>query len=404
MSLNVILRWRIWSFFRIIIVVGLMSCLDQSAQAAGNWYVIPGGAGLRNGQSWENAFSAIQQALDVVQPGETIYLGPGDYYEDLITQRHGTASAPISIVGSRDAVVHGSGRKARIFQIYHDYYLLDGWTLNGHDGQGNALENYRDKLLYVHGQAAAYDGMVRRGPLGLEVRNMLFTNAGGECIRLRYFVQYANIHHNLIRNCGIYAFVFKTGGKNGEGIYIGTSSTQWGDGKNPTNEPDQTNLNHIHHNTINTQGNECIEVKEGSTGNLIEENECTGGQDPEAAGLASRGNGNIFRNNYTYGHLGAGLRFGGHRIDGYQYGIDNLIYNNTIYGNAQGGIKFEAEPQAVVCGNILVATTGQLQINAVFGSYAEMYRQSINADCATAGGSRFRQDSVLYLPWIQGVK
>lgn len=393
--------WQIWFLFGSIVVASLLISLAPSAQAAGNWYVRPSGAGLHNGRSWESAFATIQQALDVAQPGDTIYLGPGDYYEDLVTKRHGTASAPITLLGPSDAVVHGSGAKDRIFQIYHDYYRLDGWTINGHDGQGNALENYRNKLLYVHGQAAAYAGAVQRGPQGLEVRNMHLLNAGGECIRLRYFVQYANIHHNLIRNCGIYAFVFKTGGKNGEGIYIGTSSTQWGDGKNPTNEPDQTSFNHIHHNQIDTQGNECIEIKEGSTDNLIEENECTGGQDPDAAGLVSRGDGNIFRYNKTYGHAGGGLRLGGHMIDGYQYGVGNVIYGNTIFGNALGGIKFENYPQALVCGNILARANGESQINAAFGSYGEIYRESISSDCTIpAIGGGFRQSATLYLPLI----
>jgi len=383
MKIYAIAQWaKVW-----LICGATVACflfyLTLPAQAATNWYVTPAGAGNRDGRSSANAFNSIQQALDVVQPGDTIYLGDGDYFQALITKRHATANAPITIVGSANAVLRGAANEGRIFQIHHDYYVLDGWTINGHDGSGNSTGDYRDKLLYVHGQAAAYGGEVRRGPRGLEVRNMRFLNAGGECIRLRYFVQQANIHHNTFNNCGIYDFVLNAGGKNGEGIYIGTSSEQWGDGKNPTNEADGSNANHVHHNVFNTQGNECVEVKEGGTGNIIEYNDCTGNKDPEAAGLASRGDGNIFRYNTIYGHAGGGLRFGGHVVNGYQFGVRNAAYGNTIYANSAGGIKFQVKPQEPICGNNFSSPNGQAQTNPAFGSYASDYSNQVSAACDT---------------------
>lgn len=380
MRTNCITHWLKQTLVSALLLIGLTMITYQSAWAAADWYVVPGGAGTRSGQTWENAFAAIQPALDAAQPGDTIHLGAGDYFEDLVTKRHGAANGPITITGPREAVVRGASG-GRIFQIFHDYYRLEGWTINGHDGKGNSAANYRDKLLYVHGQAAAYGGEVRRGPRGLEVTGMLLTNAGGECIRLRYFVQNANIHHNTITNCGRYDFVFGAGGKNGEGIYIGTSSNQWGDGKNPTNEPDITANNHIHHNLINTQANECAEAKEGATGNIIEYNDCTGGKDPEAAGLAARGDGNIFRYNTSYGHAGGAIRFGGHVMNGHQYGVSNEAYGNIFYGNALGGIKFEINNQRLICGNLLAGPTGQTQANPAFGSFGSEYAMQVSAAC-----------------------
>jgi hypothetical protein len=380
MKFNFVPRWVRLLFFIGIGVVGILA-YTQLLYAATDWYVMPGGAGNQDGRSWGTAFATIQKALDVAQPGDTIFLGDGDYRESIITKRHGTANAPIRIVGGRGAVLRGASNKDRVFQIQHDYYVLDGWTIDGYDGSGNSASDYRDKLLYVHGQSAPYGGAVRRGPAGLEVRNMLFQNAGGECIRLRYFVQGANIHHNTILNCGLYDFAFGEGGKNGEGIYIGTSSNQWNDGKNPTNEPDQSSFNHIHHNYFNTQGNECVEVKEGGTGNLIEYNECTGSRDPEAAGLVSRGDGNIFRYNITYGHAGGGLRFGGNTINGYRYGVHNAAYGNTIYNNSAGGIKFENRPQGQVCGNNFQGPNGESQGNPTFGSYDKDFAPQVQTDC-----------------------
>lgn len=56
----------------------------------------------------------------------------------------------------------------------------------------------------------------------------------GECVRLKNFVINANITGNTIEHCGMFDFEFAenstTDGKNGEGIYIGTSSNQVGGG------------------------------------------------------------------------------------------------------------------------------------------------------------------------------
>lgn len=380
MNTHFIPHWLKHTMLSTILLIMTIAITYQSVWAATHWYVTPGGTGNRSGQAPENALGSIQAALDVAQPGDTIHLGNGDYYEDLATKRHGTAAAPIVLTGAREAVLRGASG-GRIFQIFHDYYRLEGWTINGYDGSGNSATDYRDKLIYVHGQTAPYGGEVRRGPRGIEISGMLLTNAGGECIRLRYFVQNANIHHNLITNCGRYDFVFGAGGKNGEGIYIGTSSNQWGDGKNPTNEADGSNNNHIHHNSFNTQANECVEVKEGGASNLIEYNDCTGGKDPEAAGLAARGDGNIFRYNNSYGHAGGAIRFGGHLIDGHQFGVNNEAYSNTFYANALGGIKFEINNQRLICGNLLAGPAGQTQANPAFGSFASEYNAQVSAEC-----------------------
>jgi len=50
----------------------------------------------------------------------------------------------------------------------------------------------------------------------------------GECVRLKNFVVNAEITENTIRNCGVIDFFFDNGedGKNGEGVYIGTSINQ----------------------------------------------------------------------------------------------------------------------------------------------------------------------------------
>ena len=58
---------------------------------------------------------------------------------------------------------------------------------------------------------------------------------------------------------------------------------------------DRCDNNLIRGNTIITNGNECVEVKEGSSGNMIEENDCTSQHDSESGCYVSRGDENTIR-------------------------------------------------------------------------------------------------------------
>lgn len=331
------------------------------------YFVSPQGNDNNSGAGSTEPFLTLQHALSLAQPGDIIHLAPGDYYQDVRSVRSGTQDAPITIRGSADAILRGADR-SRLFEINHDYLTLEGFTINGLHGDPNHSDGYRDKLLFVHGQQE------RRGVVGLRVLNMRFENAGGECVRLRYFVQNSEIAHSTFHNCGVHDFVFGEGGKNGEAIYIGTSSKQWGDGKNPTADPDESNNNWIHHNVFVTNGNECVETKEGASENIIEHNDCSGQRDPNSGGFGLRGSGNILRHNRSYNNVGAGVRIGGHQVDGIQYGQQNDVYNNEIFNNQTGGIKFQIAPQGRVCGNVMSGNNGGDNV----GKYGDQFAAAAN--------------------------
>lgn len=341
---------------------------SQASAATMQYYINPAGNDASDGRTTSSPFRTIQKAVDLAQPGDVINLAPGSYLQDVISRRSGTPSAPITLTGPASAVVKGGGN-ARIIEINHDNITLDGFTLDGLWAAPTSTSGYRDKLLYVLGKAPL-DGVN-----GLRVLNMTFKNAGGECVRLRYFAQRNEIARSTFLNCGINDFRFKAGGKNGEGIYIGTAPEQIGDGKNPTTDPDQSSNNWIHHNSFNTQGNECVDIKEASSGNIIEYNSCTGQQDPNSGGFDSRGNGNIFRNNESYGNIGAALRLGG---DTATTGIGNEVYLNSFHDNRAGGIAFQRAPQGKLCGNIMSNNVGG---NAV-GAYGARFNPLAACDTA----------------------
>ncbi|MEK7495719.1 MAG: right-handed parallel beta-helix repeat-containing protein [Patescibacteria group bacterium] len=301
----------------------------------------------------------IQEAVDLAQPGDTVVLSPGEYFQDVVTKKDGLPDKPITIKGQKSSIVKGAGN-SRVFQVNHSYITLEGFTIDGHFKNSKEISSYRDKLLYVTGKIAG------KALVNLKVFNMDIKNAGGECVRLRYLVQNSEIAYNSIFTCGVGDFEYNDGGKNGEGIYIGTAPEQLKDGKNPTSEVDRSNNNYIHNNYIDTQGNECVDIKEGSSFNIVEYNKCTGQRDPNSGGLDSRGNDNIFRYNEIYDNLGAGVRLGG---DEDKDGTNNQVYGNRILNNKSGGIKFQRTPQGRICGNEMERN----EKGSSVGSYGEDY-------------------------------
>lgn len=308
-----------------------------------DYYVSSRGSDTNAGTR-RSPFASIQRALDVAGPGSTVRLAPGHYLQDFFSR-----SPDVTITGPSTAVVQGSGEGRAIGEIQHDRVRLTGFTIDGLVGDSTEMSGYRKKLLYVMSTTPG-DGVD-----GLRIDRMTFRNAGEECIRMRYLVTEAEVAYNRINDCGVWDFRFNDGGKVGEGIYLGTAPEQQGLHGAPDDRPDVSRDNWIHHNRIDTQGNECVDIKENSTANLVERNDCTGQRDPLSAGLDARGSGNTFLANRSYDNVGAGVRVGG---DTPTDGIDNNIEGNTLLSNAAGGIKFQATPQGRVCGNTLADNTG----------------------------------------------
>jgi hypothetical protein len=287
---------------------------------------------------------SIQQALDKAQPGDTIVLAPGLYLQDIRSVRDGEPGKPIVIRGTPQSIVSGGGQP-RVIEINHDFIQLRGFTVDGHFEAANTKASYRDKLIYVIGNRPG------RALTGLKILNMNIRNAGGECVRLRYQARDNEIAHSRVTSCGHADFSFKDGGKNGEGIYIGTAPEQLGGRGAPDAAVDRSDRNHIHDNIINTAGNECVDIKEGSSGNIVERNSCTGQKDPESGGFDSRGNGNIFRYNTVFNVRGTGIRLGG---DTARDGLNNDVYGNTFRNVGVGLIRAQRAPQGKICENVSI--------------------------------------------------
>ncbi|MBD0841502.1 nitrous oxide reductase family maturation protein NosD [Streptomyces sp. TRM68416] len=344
---------------RTALTSALLACavplaLPSPAAAASAYYVSPTGSDTNPGTSVGAPLATVQRALDLAPSGAVVRLAPGTYRQDFTTRRPG-----VTVTGPSSAVVRGAG-EIRVIQVQHDRTVLDGFTVDGLHGAPDSAAGYRAKLIYAMSTTPG-DGVDR-----LRISNMTIRNALDECVRLRYLVTRAEVYGNTIRNCGVDDFRFGAGGKNGEGIYLGTDPGQQGTNGAPDAAPDVSRDNRIHHNTIDTRGNECVDIKENSTANLVEHNDCTGQRDTSSGGLDARGSGNTFRYNTVHDNLGAGVRLGGVTPE---EGLRNNVYGNTITGNAKGGIKIMTTPQGQVCGNTMSGNTGG---NSV-GTHGHLY-------------------------------
>ena len=62
-----------------------------------------------------------------------------------------------------------------------------------------------------------------------------------------------------------------------------------------TDGPDESNYNLVSENIFTPRGNECVDVKEGASFNVVELNQCQEQLDDESGCYDSRGNDNTFR-------------------------------------------------------------------------------------------------------------
>ncbi|MBI4756477.1 MAG: hypothetical protein HY778_13890 [Betaproteobacteria bacterium] len=358
--------------------LALTLALMAAPAHARTWHVAPG-AGQEGDGRPGHPLGSIQQALGRAGPGERVALAAGDYREDLVSVRDGAPDRPIVLEGPRTAVIRGSGRSARVILIRHDHLILRGFTVDGLDGDPRLRGSWRNKLVYLAGEQPG-DPVV-----GVKLLRLHLRNAGGECLRIRYHARDIEVAESVIERCGAYDFHLggqgsgaharlETGslpsegapararpggsGRNGEGIYVGTSSRQWDDGRNPTGGPDATHAVHIHNNRIDTGAAECIDIKEGAHDNLVEHNECHGQADPNSGGISVRGDANTVRHNLVVAPAGAGVRVGGNEVDGRRYGVGNTVRDNRVEGAGARAFKILVRPQALVCGNLAVGSPG----------------------------------------------
>jgi hypothetical protein len=332
-------------------------------------YVAPTGNDSNDG-SQGAPFQTIQKALDEAQPGTTINLAPGEYREEIATQRDGQPGAPITLKGPEtgqdkagryQATVYGTGR---VVSVDHSYHVFEGFTIDGEEKlkgkqfpenvsaitafkQSVAKDVEDSRLIYIGASDQSRD------ITGVEIRNMFLNGAGGECVRLRNNAHDNVIADSVIQYCGLFGKKSDNGQRfefhNGEGVYIGTSPKS--DGQ-PMADNDPSSGNKVTGNIIRTFGSECFNVKENAHDNVFENNKCYGNAETaefDGSNVELRGHDNVVRNNTISGSEGVAIKISSD--SGFDKG-GNVVEGNRISDVTTEAFQIESKAkQGQMCGN-----------------------------------------------------
>ena len=273
--------------------------------------------------------SALSSALSGARPGEVISLAPGVYSGDFVASHSGTASAPITLCGSRNAILQGESTSSG-YTVYLDHaswWRVEGFAVEG--GQKGIMTDGADHNLlyglYVHG-------------------------TGDEAIHLRSFSSDNTVSHNVIRDTGSLKQFY------GEGIYVGSAHSNWCTYSGC--QPDRSDDNVLTDNDIADTTAENIDIKEGTTGGKIIGNQFNGTGMVESA---ATGWINVKGNDWTIqGNTGTDSVKNGYQVHQVYsgWGIGNVFIDNRAQVNGPGyGIYVQNKrlETVVACNNVVTA-------------------------------------------------
>ena len=177
----------------------------------------------------------LKAALAAARPGQTIQLADGTYTGNFKITTAGTAAAPITLTGSRDAVLSTSSGGGNVIQLTSSPY----WTIRG--------------VTLTHAQK----GIMIDASDHVTVDSVEVYATTMEGVHFRTSSSYGVVRDSFIHDTGT------SGSGMGEGVYVGTAN----------NLGDNSDYVSILDNVIGPNvGGENIDVKEGTTGGLISGN------------------------------------------------------------------------------------------------------------------------------------
>ena len=247
----------------------------------------------------------LTEALAGATPGAVITMAAGTYGGHFTATASGTTDKPITLCGSRDAIIDG-GDVASDYSLHLDgasFWQLSGFTIRG--GQ---------------------KGLMIDRSQGDLVQGLLIENTGDEGLHLRQASTDNIVRGNEIRGTGLKSAKF------GEGIYVGSAESNWCE--ESSCGPDRSDRNVVEGNTISDTTAENVDIKEGTTGGILRGNSFSGaGMKAADSWVDVKGNGWTIADNTGVDAPVDGFQV--HQIlDG--WGMDNTFTGNTSTVNGAG--------------------------------------------------------------------
>lgn len=274
--------------------------------------------------------SELTSALSEALPGDVIRVRSGLYSGKFKAFKSGTTASPIYIIGESGSI-------------------LDAGSMSSGYGLEIRGSNLFISRLEIRN---AKKGIILDGVENSILENLKVYNTGEEGIHFR-----THSSNNILRNSEIFDIGLKNASY-GEGVYIGSSTSNWCTYTDC--EIDKSDNNLILNNNIYRTTAEPMDIKEGTTGNIVKGNTMDGSKIQGANSADSfmdiKGNETMILDN-TFMMLAsnskvvAGIQTHA-RVSG--WGNDTVFLNNKVNADING-YAFEIDPKTsgsvVSCNN-----------------------------------------------------
>lgn len=251
----------------------------------------------------------LTSALAAAQPGQTIQLKDGRYIGKFSAAASGTSAAPITLTGSRAAVLStGSVRSGYGLHITGSHWRVSGLSVTD-SGKGIVLDGSTHTVL----------------------SNLDVGRTGTEAVHFRADSADSAIRDSDVHDTGLDKPGF------GEGIYVGSATSNWRTVMGSAAKPDRSDRVEIRNNRISRTSAEGIDVKEGTSNGAIIGNSFSNagysGENSADSWVDVKGNG------YTVtGNSGTATKLDALQVhsvlDG--WGRNNVFSGNSVRGGVPG--------------------------------------------------------------------
>jgi hypothetical protein len=269
----------------------------------------------------------LTAALAAAKPGQTIALADGTYTGRFTAAANGTATAPITLTGSRKAILTTGGLTGG----YALHVTGDRWNVTG---------------LSV---SRAAKGIVLDGSNGSVIAGVDVGQIGAEAIHVRTSSTDVTVKDSVIHDTGLDQPSY------GEGVYLGSATSNWASIMGSATTPDRSDRARVTGNTFRDIAAEGVDVKEGTTGGVITGNTFTdvgySGANYADSWIDVKGNGYRIEDN-----SGSGTK-----LDAFQvhvavagWGRDTVFGRNTVTGGVPG---YEVSVQSGAAGTVVACGT-----------------------------------------------
>lgn len=326
---------------------------------------------------------SIQAGIDQAGPGETVYVHPGEYHENVRIRAGGEPDAPLTLTGPADAVL--KPRRDNDFEtvgVGASHVHITGLTLSGlHDtDEPETAQSYHRSHLVLLNTAPEEVGYIE----DLVISPHRIGYAGGALINSKRIKDSDIGGFKVIGPAGAGWLFSERRGHYGEIVYLGTSPDNIAE-RGTFDEYDHTRNVRVHH-IDNSEGHphsELVDCKEGTRNITVEY--CTdaggvqSGDSYQSQAVNLGGRGCTVRWNVVRNATGSGVVIGPNLLlsspetfaaepeteKERAMGKDHAIYGNVFTGNSSDAIDLlrasafpgrDSNPlpadQRVLCGNL----------------------------------------------------